>query len=70
MKSLHAFMYGKQLSCALRLDINPPSSLDVDVRTTKAEPVRYRLLSLPLFMVESIPAALQSNLLRGDAGRT
>ena len=64
MKSLHSFMYGKQLSCALRLDINPPSSLEVDVMTTNAEPVRYRLISLPLYMVESIPAALQSHVPR------
>ena len=60
MKSLHAFMHGKQLSCALRLDANPPSSQEVDVQTTTGDPVKYRLLSLPLYMVESIPAALQS----------
>jgi predicted AAA+ superfamily ATPase len=62
MKSLHAFMQGKKLSCALRLDINPPSSQEVDVMTTTAESVKYRLISLPLYMVESIPAALQSRL--------
>jgi hypothetical protein len=58
MKSLHAFMQSKQLSCAVRLDINPPSSQTVDVMTTTGQSVNYRLLSLPLYMVESIPAAL------------
>lgn len=62
MKSLHAFMHGKQLGCALRLDVNPPSFQEVDVQTTTGDPVQYRLLSLPLYMVESIPAAIQSHL--------
>ena len=59
MKSLHAFMQAKQLGCAVRLDINPPSSQVVDVKTTTAESVKYRLISLPLYMVESIPAAIK-----------
>ena len=62
MKSLHAFMHVKQLSCALRLDANPPSFQEVDVQTTTGDPVKYRLLSLPLYMVESIPAVIQSHL--------
>jgi hypothetical protein len=60
MKSLHAFMHAKQLRNALRLDTNPPSVLDLDTRTTTGESVGYRLLSLPLYMVESIPAALSA----------
>ena len=60
MKSLHAFMHAKQLRNALRLDINPPSVQDLDTQTTTGESVRYRLLSLPLYMVESIPAALSA----------
>jgi len=62
MKSLHAFMQGKKLRCALRLDINPPSSQEVDVMTTTAQSVTYRLISLPLYMAESIPAVLQAHL--------
>ena len=62
MKSLHAFMHGKQLRCALRLDANPPSVQEVDVQTTTGDPVKYRLLSLPLYMVESIPSAIRSHL--------
>jgi hypothetical protein len=60
MKSLHAFMQAKQLSCALRLDINPPSFQRVDVKTTTSESVSYKLISLPLYMVESIPSALNA----------
>jgi len=60
MKSLHAFMHAKQLRNALRLDVNPPSVQNLDTQTTTGESVRYRLLSLPLYMVESIPAALSA----------
>jgi len=67
MKSLHAFMQAKQLSCALRLDINPPSSQMVDVKTTTSKSVKYRLISLPLYMVESIPGALNKSVLQHGA---
>ncbi len=60
MKSLHAFMHHKKLRRALRLDANPPSVQDLDVRTTTSESVKYRLMSLPLYMVESIPSLLQT----------
>jgi len=62
MKSLHAFMHAKRLRLALRLDANPPSIQEMDVLTTTSDPARYRLLSLPLYMVESIPAAIQSHI--------
>ena len=59
MKSLHAFMHNKQLPLAVRFDTNPPSVQDMNVQTTTGDPVRYKLLSLPLYMVESLPAAVQ-----------
>jgi len=59
MKSLHAFMQNKQLPLAVRLDTNPPSVQDLDVRTTTGEQVRYRLLSLPLTMTETLPSAIK-----------
>jgi hypothetical protein len=58
MKSLHAFMADKGLARAIRLDINPPSVQAVVCKTTTGEPVSYQLISLPLYMVESIPTAL------------
>ena len=62
MKSLHAFMQNKQLPLAVRLDTNPPSVQDMDVRTTTGDPVRYRLLSLPLYMTETLPTAIDRSL--------
>lgn len=59
MKSLHAFMQQKQLPLAVRLDTNLPSVQDMDVRTTTGERSRYRLLSLPLYMTETLPSALE-----------
>jgi predicted AAA+ superfamily ATPase len=50
MKSLHQFVFDRSLSLALRLDENPPSVLDVDVRTTQGDAVKYRLLGLPLYL--------------------
>ena len=58
MKSLHAFMSSRQLPQAVRFDTNPPSIQDLDVRTTTGEVAQYRLLSLPLYMVEGLSAAL------------
>lgn len=58
MKSLHAFMHAKQLPLAVRLDTNPPSVQEMDVRATTGEQARYRLLSLPLYMTETLPWAI------------
>ena len=62
MKSLHAFMQSKQLPLAIRLDTNPPSIQDLDVRTTTGDHARYRLLSLPLYMTETIPSAIERSM--------
>ncbi len=58
MKSLHQFMAdraegGTQL--AVRVDQNPPSVLEVDVRTTQGDPARYTLLSLPPYLLHRLP---------------
>jgi predicted AAA+ superfamily ATPase len=50
MKSLHQFMFDKKLRFALRFDQNPPSSMTVDVSTTQGDRVKYRLLSLPVYL--------------------
>ncbi len=51
MKSLHRFMHDKGLDHALRVDTNPPSVMDVDVKTTQGQRVQYRLLSLPGYLL-------------------
>ena len=51
MKSLHQFMYDKQLDFAVRCDANPPSRVDIEVKTTHGNPVAYELLSVPHYLV-------------------
>ncbi|MFT7671352.1 MAG: putative AAA+ superfamily ATPase [Planctomycetota bacterium] len=51
MKSLHQFMHDKQLELAVRIDTNPPSVMDAEVRTTQGDQATYRLLSLPGYML-------------------
>jgi len=50
MKSLHQFMFDKKLRLAVRIDENPPSLAAINVATTQGDPVRYRLLSLPIYL--------------------
>jgi hypothetical protein len=50
MKSLHQFMFDKKLRLAVRIDENPPSLATIDVTTTQGDPVRYRLLGLPIYL--------------------
>lgn len=50
MKSLHQFMFDKKLNFAIRIDQNPPSEMDVNVKTTQGNAVRYKLLSIPLYL--------------------
>ena len=50
MKSLHQFMFDKKLRFAVRIDENPPSLATIDVATTQGDPVRYRLLGLPIYL--------------------
>ena len=58
MKSLHQFMYEKALPVAVRLDRNPPTLQDVDVRTTQGPRVRYQILNLPHYLAERLPRLL------------
>ena len=50
MKSLHQFMFDKQLPFAIRIDENLPSLAEIRVTTTQRDPVRYQLLSLPSYL--------------------
>jgi predicted AAA+ superfamily ATPase len=51
MKSLHQFMHDKGLDLAIRCDANPPSLMEVAVKTTLGDPVSYRLLGLPPWLL-------------------
>ena len=55
LKSLQQIMLHKQLDFAIRFDLNPPSLQNLEYKTSSAggsRPVAFRLLSLPLYMVE------------------
>jgi len=58
MKSLHQFMFDKQLDLAVRFDRNPPSLSEVSVKTTQGDSVMYRLVSLPLYLTWRLPEIL------------
>ncbi|MDO9476119.1 MAG: AAA family ATPase [Pseudohongiella sp.] len=59
LKSLHQFMGEKQLPLAVRFDLNTPSRQTIRTRIKQGEQVndiQYELLSLPLYLVERLPA--------------
>jgi len=58
MKSLHQFAFDKRLDLAVRVDANRPSVMLVDVKTTQGNAVRYRLLSLPRYLLFNLEAIL------------
>jgi uncharacterized protein len=61
MKSLHQFMYDKNLNKAVRLDLNNISSQNLSVKTTKGDPVEYTLISLPLYLAERIDVLIRED---------
>jgi predicted AAA+ superfamily ATPase len=64
MKSLHQFMFDKRLRLAVRCDANPPGVMDVSVKTTRGDPVAYRLVSLPPYLLWALAHAVASALRR------
>ena len=59
LKSLHQFVAEKRVPFAVRFDADLPAlhTVDADVRRGHgSERVRYRLLSLPLYLVERLPS--------------
>lgn len=60
MKSLHQFVAERGLRLALRCDSNPPSLQELDVKTTLGQPVRYRILNLPQYLLGRATVLLQA----------
>ena len=58
MKSLHQFMFDKRLDLAVRIDANPPSVMEVHVKTTQGDEVRYRLLGIPHYLLFNLEDTL------------
>ncbi len=50
MKSLHQFMAEKNLGIAVRFDANIPKVENLDLKTTSGRPVKYCLISSPLYL--------------------
>ncbi len=68
LKSLHQFAAEQGTALAVRFDASQPSLQEVraDVRTKDAaRPVRYWLLSLPLYLVERLPEIVKGVLTSG-----
>ena len=51
LKSLHVFLREKRLDFGLRLNSDAPSLLDAALPSPGSGPRRFRLLSLPLYLV-------------------
>ena len=62
LKSLHQFMGTKQAPLAVRFDSNLPAVQQIDTVINvkkKRENVKYKLLSLPLYLVERLDALIE-----------
>lgn len=62
LKSLHAFMKNKNLKLAVRFNSDLPSKAAVNTKLTTGEPVSYKLLSLPFYLIEQLPRLLDAEL--------
>jgi predicted AAA+ superfamily ATPase len=60
LKSLHQFMAKKDLSLAVRCNLNLPVTENIQVKTTLGQPVAYRLLSVPLYLTEALPRLIDT----------
>ena len=63
LKSVHQFIAEKGARVAVRFDTRPPALQSIETRVHRsghASDVSYRLLSLPLYLVEQLPEILRS----------
>ena len=47
-------MFDKQLSMAVRLEMNNFSSVPLDVKTTQGDRVQYALHCMPIYLAEQV----------------
>jgi predicted AAA+ superfamily ATPase len=69
MKSLHQFMHDKGMNTAVRCDANPPSVMDVALKTTLGDRVRYRLVGIPAYLLWNLDAILEPVLDGNGSGQ-
>ena len=48
----------KGLKLAVRCDANPPGEMEVKMTTTQGDPVRYRLINVPLYLLWNLDKIL------------
>lgn len=58
LKSLHHFVALRGLPLAVRVNADRPSITEIAVKTTAGVPARYRLLSVPFYLVGQLPRLL------------
>lgn len=58
LRSLHGFMADRGFPLAVRVNLSPPTIQDVDVDVPGAGRAKYRLLSIPAYLVEQLPRLL------------
>jgi predicted AAA+ superfamily ATPase len=72
LKSLDQFVLRKMVTRALRFDLNPPSRQTI-MRDARAEsgvqPVKYELLSLPLYAIGELPRLLMDEMNRSGGNQ-
>ncbi|MEN8245921.1 MAG: ATP-binding protein [Thermodesulfobacteriota bacterium] len=71
IKSLQQFAIDKKANLACRFDLNPPNVQDLSCRTRQKQQVQtanYRLVSLPLYMIEVLPCVLSQALNETEFG--
>ena len=62
LKSLHQFVFEKRVPFAIRFHADLPELQAVDTEVRRGDGtgrVRYRLLSLPLYLVERLPRIVE-----------
>ena len=68
LKSLHQFAFQKKAELVVRFDLNKPGIQNVQHLATNmkgTQPVQFRLLSLPLYLIEILPYIIDQLRLEG-----
>lgn len=60
LKSLHHFMAIRRSKLAARVNADMPSLTDINIKTTQGTPVRYRLMSIPFYLVGQLGRLLDA----------
>lgn len=58
LKSLHLFMDLKNLSVAVRASAGVPSNTEISVKDYEGKSIKYKLLSVPYYLLEELPRLL------------